>query len=56
MFTYIAEITRSDLSTLRKATWLNDEVFDFDFYFNEERSKMDKDLPKVHLFNAFLLP
>ena len=51
-----AEITRSDLSTLRDATWLNDEVVNFYFNLIKQRSEKDKNLPKVHVFNTFFYP
>ena len=51
-----AEITRSDLSTLRDATWLNDEVVNFYFNLIKQRSEKDMNLPKVHIFNTFFYP
>lgn len=51
-----AEITRSDLATLRESTWLNDEVVNFYFSLIKERSETSKDLPKVHVFNTFFYP
>ena len=51
-----AEITRSDLSTLRDTTWLNDEVVNFYFNLIKQRSEKDKNLPKVHVFNTFFYP
>ena len=51
-----AEITRSDLSTLRDATWLNDEVVNFYFNLIKQRNEKDKNLPKVHVFNTYFYP
>ena len=55
VFTYNATIQRSNLLLLYRATWLNDEVFNFYFYFIKE-SKNDKDLPKVHVFHTIFYP
>jgi len=51
-----AEITRGDISTLRDATWLNDEVVNFYFNLLKSRSESSADFPKVHVFNTFFYP
>ena len=51
-----AEITRSDLATLRDATWLNDEVVNFYFNLLKDRNEKVKEYPKVHVFNTFFYP
>jgi len=51
-----AEITRADIATLRKSTWLNDEVVNFYFNLIKERGEKTDGLPKVHVFNTFFYP
>lgn len=47
------EIKRSDLETLKKLNWLNDEVMNFYFNMIQERSSLIDNYPKVYVYNTF---
>ena len=47
------DLTCNDVLCLRNGNWLNDEVINFIMNLIIERSKISKNLPKVHCFNTF---
>lgn len=50
------ECTRANLKTLRPGVWLDDEVVNFYFHLVKERSDLNPDLPKAHIFNTHFYP
>eukprot|EP01117_Protostelium_nocturnum_P019120 TRINITY_DN8197_c0_g1_i2.p1 TRINITY_DN8197_c0_g1~~TRINITY_DN8197_c0_g1_i2.p1 ORF type:complete len:574 (-),score=241.18 TRINITY_DN8197_c0_g1_i2:408-2129(-) len=50
------KITRSDLSSLKGSSWLNDEVINFYMNILSQRNKNDPALPNCEFFNTFFYP